>query len=46
MSDEILRFIECSEYAIRAISQYLKKFEYINQMEDIQLRYEYIWKQK
>lgn len=44
ISDEILRFIECLEYSIRAISQYLKTFEYINKMEYIQLKYEYIWK--
>lgn len=44
MSDEILRFIECSEYVIRAISQYMKNFEHINKMENIQLRYEYLWK--
>lgn len=44
ISNEILRFIECSEYTIRAVSQYLKKNEYVEKMEEIQLRYEYIWK--
>lgn len=44
ISNEILKFIECAEYAIRAISEYLKIFDYINNMQEIQLKYEYIWK--
>lgn len=43
-SDEILKFVECVEYAIRAISEYFNNKEYIERLEKIQYKYEYLWK--
>lgn len=44
--DEILKFVECVEYTIRAISDYLNVNSFVKKLENLQLKYEYLWKDK
>ena len=41
--EEILRYTECIEYAVKAICNYLKNPNYYRKLQDIQIKYEYLW---
>lgn len=41
--EEILRYTECVEYAVKALSNYLNKPNYYNKLQNIQEKYDYLW---